>query len=145
MNCAWDLLETLEFFLMCPCLWKQAKDAGTFCPAIKKSHSWDSNSKCLEKKHMSQPQSQQQLSWSTPFSSSSLMRKYTPFIYKMDWPNSHTRKQRPLFPPMATIHVRPAGCIIFLPSSPTSHHCCCLLDRGAPQNSKQLSFHSNIN
>lgn len=67
MNCTWDLLETSEFFLICQCLWKQAKDAGTFCPAIKKSHSWDSNSKCLEKKHTSQPQSQQWLSWVTLF------------------------------------------------------------------------------
>lgn len=67
MNCTWDLLETLESFLICQCLWKQAKDAGTFCPAIKKSHSWDSNSKCLEKKHTSWPQSQQRLSCCLPF------------------------------------------------------------------------------
>lgn len=62
----WDLLETLKSFLICQCLWKQAKDAGTFGPTVKKSHSWHSNSKMPgEKQHTSRPQNQQRFSWCT--------------------------------------------------------------------------------
>lgn len=138
MNCAWDLLETSEFFLICQCFRKQAKDAGTFCPAIKKSHSWNSNSKCLEKKHTSQPQSQQRLSWCTLVLLSlslSLLRKYTPLIDKTikragltPAPgNRGPSSPSPAWPPLMWISsVTLAGNSLFLPSSPTFHNWCCL-------------------
>lgn len=152
MNCTWDLLETLTSFLICQCLWKQAKDAGTFCPAIKKSHSWDSNSKCLEKKHTSRPRSQQRLSCCPPLLLP-LSCTHTPPspMGNTERCDSCPGKQAP-HPPTRHGH-HACGYLpgtlaggIFLPKSPTFHCQCCLWCGGAPQTiSKRLGFHGDIN
>lgn len=85
----------------CQCLWKQAKDAGTFCPAIKKSHSWDSNSKCLKEKRTSQSQPQSVLSF---FFSLSHVQIYGPHRSN-GLAESCSREQRPTvaLPSMAAV------------------------------------------
>lgn len=91
----------------------------------------------------------------SPFSSPSLMCKYTPLVDKTDWPKSYVREQGSLvpLPSMATTHesifLRPVSSIKFL-SSETNIPPLEVPPSGSkallPKTvSKQLRFYGNIN